>query len=107
MASIPGDFFGMALRRDSDALLELLEVRRALEVHNSAPRRGPCDRGRFEGHARETIDTMTAKSKAKADDPIGFDDAEFHQRLAAASGNRLGASQLLTRRVWRNEHGIQ
>jgi len=38
---------------------------------------------------QETIDTMTAKSKARADDPIGFNDAEFHQRLAAASGNRL------------------
>ncbi len=89
-ATMPGDFFRVALRQDANVLLELIEVRRALEVHAAflaAKRATEDDLKAMQG----TIDAMEAKSKARSDDPEGFDDADadFHQRLAAASGNRL------------------
>ena len=34
-ATMPGDFFRMALRQDGNALMELIEVRWALEVHTA------------------------------------------------------------------------
>lgn len=89
-ATLPGDFFRVALRQDGNALLELIEVRRALEVHIA--RLAAVESTDQETEAmQETIDTMINKSKAGTDDPEGFDDAdtEFHQRLAGASGNRF------------------
>lgn len=89
-ATMPGDFFRMAVRHEDSALLELIEVRRALEVHIA--RLAAVEATEEDVTAmQETIDAMAVKSKGGTDDPTGFDDAdaEFHQRLAKASGNRL------------------
>jgi GntR family transcriptional regulator, transcriptional repressor for pyruvate dehydrogenase complex len=84
--ALVGDFFQTAVRRDSRALLDLLEVRRALEVHIAslaARRAGKGDIGDME----MSIDAM----RAGGDQPQAFHaaDVRFHENLAAASGNRL------------------
>lgn len=89
-ATMPGDFFRVALRQDGNALLELIDVRWALEVHIA--RLAAMEATKLDVEAmQETIDAMVYKSRAATDDPEGFDDAdaEFHQRLAGASGNRF------------------
>lgn len=89
-ATMPGDFFRMALRQDGNALMELIEVRWALEVHTA--RLAALQATETDIDAMQaTIDAMNAKSKSGTGDSEGFDDAdaEFHQRLAIASGNRF------------------
>lgn len=89
-ASMPGDFFRVALRQDGNALLELIEVRWALEVHIA--RLAAVEATAKETEAmQETIEAMLKKSRQGSDDPKGFDDAdaEFHQILAGACGNRF------------------
>lgn len=89
-ATMPGDFFRTALRQDGNALMELIEVRWALEVHTARLAALQATETDIEA-MQVTIDAMNAKSKSGTDDPEGFDDAdaEFHQRLAIASGNRF------------------
>ena len=84
--ALVGDFFQTAVRRDSRALLDLLEVRRALEVHIAtlaAKRAGKGDLADME----MSISAM----RAGGEHPEKFHaaDVRFHENLAAASGNRL------------------
>jgi len=85
-SSMPNDFFGMVLRADDRAIFELVEVRRTLEVANA---RMAAERA-TEGDIRrmqEAIDEMSANR----DHLVAYDaaDVAFHERLAAASGNRF------------------
>jgi len=85
-ASMPNDFFGMVLRTDDRAIFELVEVRRTLEVANArlaAERATEDDIQRM----RDAIDEM----RANRDHLAAYDaaDVAFHERLAAASGNRF------------------
>ena len=81
-----GDFFQSAVRRDPRALLDLIEVRRALEVHMAvlaARRATRADLADME---------MSIEAQRRAgDDSEAFHaaDVRFHENLAAASGNRL------------------
>jgi GntR family transcriptional repressor for pyruvate dehydrogenase complex len=84
--TLVGDFFETAVRRDPRALLDLLEVRRALEVHIStlaAKRAGKGDIADME----MSINAM----RAGGNEPATFHaaDVRFHENLASASGNRL------------------
>ena len=84
--ALVGDFFQTAVRRDSRALLDLLEVRRALEVHIAslaARRAGKGDIADME----MSIDAMRAGGNQSQ--AFHAADVRFHENLAAASGNRL------------------
>lgn len=80
------DFFATSVRRDPRRLLDLLEVRRALEVH-------------IAGLAAHAVNRSTATAMEDAlagmrdaiDDPEAFNTADirFHEALAAASGNQI------------------
>ena len=81
-----GDYFRSAIRRDARALLELLDVRMALEVHNSGL--AALNAG------RASIDAMSAlvvEMEASIDSPDAFNenDMRFHELLATATGNRM------------------
>jgi GntR family transcriptional repressor for pyruvate dehydrogenase complex len=81
-----GDFFASVIRRDPSRLLDLLEVRRALEVHISALAASHAGRG--------SVAAMRAALDAMRADPDDLDavhaaDVRFHESLAAASGNQL------------------
>jgi GntR family transcriptional regulator, transcriptional repressor for pyruvate dehydrogenase complex len=83
--ALVGDFFQLAVRRDPRALLDLLEVRRALEVHIAslaAKRAGKGDLADLE----MSIEAMRAADGFEA---FHTADLRFHENLAAASGNRL------------------
>jgi DNA-binding FadR family transcriptional regulator len=84
--ALVGDFFKTAVRRDPRALLDLLEVRRALEVHIAvlaARRATKADIADME--------MSIAAMRAAEDESEAFHaaDVRFHENLAAASGNRL------------------
>lgn len=81
-----GDFFRNAIRRDPRSLLDLLEVRQALEVHIAvlAARNG----------SRASIVAMQAAiddMRRNIHTPEAFNEADvhFHELLAAATGNQL------------------
>ncbi len=81
-----GDFFKTAVRRDPRTLLDLLDVRRALEVHIAvlaARRATKSDIADME----MSINVM----RAGEDESEAFHaaDVRFHENLAAASGNRM------------------
>jgi DNA-binding FadR family transcriptional regulator len=81
-----GDFFSVAVRRDPRRLMDLLEVRRALEVHIAS--RAAEQAGRAAISAMElALDAM----RARADDPVRLHEADirFHESLAAGSGNQM------------------
>jgi GntR family transcriptional repressor for pyruvate dehydrogenase complex len=84
--SLVGDFFKIAVRRDPRALLDLLEVRRALEVHIAALAARRASNGDI-GDMEMSINAM----RAAGDEFEAFHtaDVRFHENLAAASGNRL------------------
>jgi DNA-binding FadR family transcriptional regulator len=81
-----GDFFQIAVRRDPRALLELLEVRRALEVHIASLAARRASKGAL-ADMKMSITAM----RAGGTDSEAFHaaDVRFHENLAAASGNRL------------------
>jgi GntR family transcriptional repressor for pyruvate dehydrogenase complex len=84
--ALAGDFFQTAVRRDPRALLDLLEVRRALEVdiaRLAARRAGQGDIA--------DLEMSIAAMRSAGGDPEAFHaaDVRFHENLAAASGNRL------------------
>jgi DNA-binding FadR family transcriptional regulator len=84
--TLVGDFFETAVRRDPRALLDLLEVRRALEVHIAtlaAKRAGKGDVADME----MSIDAMRAGGNAP--ETFHAADVRFHENLAAATHNRL------------------
>jgi GntR family transcriptional regulator, transcriptional repressor for pyruvate dehydrogenase complex len=81
-----GDFFASIIRRDPHRLLDLLEVRRALEVHIAALAAHHASRG--------TVAAMELALDAMRHHPDDVDavhaaDVRFHEALAAASGNQL------------------
>ncbi len=81
-----GDFFQIAVRRDPRALLELLEVRRALEVHIASLAARRASKGEI-----ADMEMSIAAMRAGEDDSEAFHaaDVRFHENLAEASGNRL------------------
>jgi GntR family transcriptional regulator, transcriptional repressor for pyruvate dehydrogenase complex len=84
--AVVGDFFKTAILRDSGAVLELLEVRMALETYIAglAARRATTA-------AIAQLEAAVAAMRAAEDDPVAFTDADvrFHANLAASTGNRL------------------
>jgi GntR family transcriptional regulator, transcriptional repressor for pyruvate dehydrogenase complex len=85
-----GDFFAAAIRRDPRQLLDLLEVRRALEVHIAdlaARNAGRADLVAVQG----SLDAMRAVAQESPLDMerVNTADVAFHESLAAACGNRL------------------
>ncbi|MCI2957380.1 FadR family transcriptional regulator [Agromyces atrinae] len=78
-------YFSAAVRRDAGGLLELVEVRLAIEVHVAALAAGHATRADL-----ATIEMMLGAMKA-ADDEESFNDADlrFHAAVASAGGNRL------------------
>jgi DNA-binding FadR family transcriptional regulator len=84
--SLVGDFFKNAVRRDPRALLDLLEVRRALEVHiaSLAARRATK---RNIADMEFSINAMRAADQEF--EAFHTADVRFHENLAAASGNDL------------------
>jgi DNA-binding FadR family transcriptional regulator len=81
-----GHFFQIALRRDPRALLDLLEVRRALEVHIA----GLAARRATSGDIADM--EMSIEAMRAAGHEFGAfhtADVRFHENLAAASGNRM------------------
>ncbi|MBN9155603.1 MAG: FadR family transcriptional regulator [Microbacterium sp.] len=81
-----GDFFRNAIRRDPRALLDLLEVRQALEVHIAVLAARNASRASI-GAMQSAIDEM----RRSIDTPEAFSEADihFHELLAAATGNQL------------------
>lgn len=83
--AIIGSYFSAMLRRDPSSLLDLLEVRQAVEVHAAglAARRG----------SRSVVAALAAtlNEMRAAKGPEDFHDADgrYHDVLALASGNRM------------------
>src|SRR5919198_3302347 len=84
--SLVGDFFQIAVRRDPRALLDLLEERRALEVHISALAARRATSGAIAG-MEMSVDAMRAAEREF--EAFHRADIRFHENLAAASGNRM------------------
>lgn len=85
-SSLVGDFFQIAVRRDPRALLDLLEVRRALEVHIAALAARRATNGDI-ADMEMSIEAMRAAQHEF--EAFHTADVRFHENLAAASGNRL------------------
>jgi GntR family transcriptional repressor for pyruvate dehydrogenase complex len=84
--SLAGDFFRSSVRRDPSALLELLQIRRALEVHIAAMAATSAPRG-----ALAAMDEAVAQMERDPEDQDAFHaaDIRFHEALAAATGNTM------------------
>jgi DNA-binding FadR family transcriptional regulator len=85
-AALVGDFFKFAVRRDPRAVLHLLDIRIALEVHIAslaAKRATKADIADME--------MSLAALRAAEHDPEAFHaaDVRFHENLAGATGNDL------------------
>ncbi len=81
-----GDFFTSVIRRDPRRLLDLLEVRRALEVHIAALAAQHASPG--------SVAAMDLALDAMRHNPDDLDavhaaDVRFHESLATASGNQM------------------
>lgn len=80
------DFFAVSVRRDPRSMMDLLEVRKALEVQiaSLAARRGNRT-------AASAMDAALTAMRESVDDPEAFHaaDVRFHESLSAASGNRI------------------
>ena len=81
-----GDFFKIAVRRDPRALLDLIEVRRALEVHIATLAARRATKGDI-----ADMEMSIAAMRTGGDESEAFHaaDVRFHENLATASGNRL------------------
>jgi GntR family transcriptional regulator, transcriptional repressor for pyruvate dehydrogenase complex len=81
-----GDFFRIAVRRDPRALLDLIEVRRALEVHIATLAARRATKGDI-----ADMEMSIAAMRTGGDESEAFHaaDVRFHENLAAASGNRM------------------
>jgi GntR family transcriptional regulator, transcriptional repressor for pyruvate dehydrogenase complex len=82
-----GDFFTSAVRRDPRRLLDLLDVRRALEVHIAAL--AAANAGRAAVYVMESALTAMRDVADEGPDAIHDADIRFHEGLAAASGNQM------------------
>ncbi|QSB12726.1 FadR family transcriptional regulator [Natronosporangium hydrolyticum] len=83
-----GDFFAAAIRRDPSQLLDLLEVRHALEVHIASLAALRANRS-----AITALELALAAMRQPDEDldpaAINTADLRFHEVLAAATGNQL------------------
>jgi DNA-binding FadR family transcriptional regulator len=81
-----GDFFTVAVRRDPRRLMDLLEVRRALEVHISSLAATNATRA-----AINALELALGAMRADLDDAMAIHraDIRFHESLAAATGNQM------------------
>lgn len=81
-----GDYFRSTIRRDPRALLDLLEVRQALEVHISILAARNASRSSITA-MQAAIDDM----RRGIDDADAFNEADvhFHELLAGATGNQM------------------
>lgn len=86
-----GDFFQSTVRRDPRALLDLLDIRQALEVHTASLVASQATRNDV-----AALERALTSMRANAERPELFHNADidFHEALAAASGNRLMAMLL-------------
>ena len=83
---VVGDFFRTSVRRDPAALFELIEVRRAVEVHNAALA------ARLASYASlPALEAAMAEMDAATADEDAFHaaDVRFHEALAVATGNAM------------------
>lgn len=80
------DFFTASVRRDPRNLLDMLDVRRALEVHIAS-----LAARRVSRTASAVMGDALAAMGDGIDDPEAFNaaDVRFHEALAAASGNQI------------------
>jgi len=80
------DFFAASVRLDPRNYLDLLDVRKALEVHIAGLAATRASRSATAG-----MEDALAAMRASIDDPEAFNaaDVRFHEALAAASGNRI------------------
>src|ERR671935_406131 len=85
-SALIGDFFRLAVRRDPRAMLDLLEVRRALEVDMTVLAAKRAGRGEI-ADMEMSINAMRAAGQEF--EAFHTADIRFHENLAAASGNRL------------------
>jgi GntR family transcriptional repressor for pyruvate dehydrogenase complex len=83
--ALVGDFFKSAVRRDPRALLDLLEVRRALEVHIAVLAAKRATKGDI---ADMEMSIAAMRAGGDRSDAFHTADVRFHENLAAASGNR-------------------
>jgi GntR family transcriptional regulator, transcriptional repressor for pyruvate dehydrogenase complex len=81
-----GGFFTAAVRRDPRQLLDLLEVRRALEVHIASLAAGQASRTDV-----AAMERALAAMREAADDPMALHESDigFHASVAAAAGNQM------------------
>jgi GntR family transcriptional regulator, transcriptional repressor for pyruvate dehydrogenase complex len=81
-----GGFFTAAVRRDPRQLLDLLEVRRALEVHIASLAAAQASRT-----AVSAMELALAAMREAAEDPVALHEADiaFHASLASGAGNQL------------------
>ena len=80
------DFFSASVRRDSRALLELVEVRLAVEVHTAQLAARHATRADLAA-LQAALDAMHASGGDE--DAFNAADMRFHAAIAAASGNRM------------------
>jgi GntR family transcriptional repressor for pyruvate dehydrogenase complex len=81
-----GDFFRNAIRRDPRSLLDLLEVRQALEVHIAVLAARNASRASVLA-MQAAIDSMARNISSPED--FNEADIQFHELLAAATGNQM------------------
>jgi len=81
-----GDFFGTAVRRDPRRLLDLLEIRQALEVQSAALAAARVSRASL-----AALEASLAAMKEGELDAVAFNEADlqFHESLAGATGNQM------------------
>ena len=85
-AALVGDFFKLAVRRDPRAVLDLLDIRVALEVHTASL---AAKRATSADIADMTMSLAAMRSAEHDPEAFHAADVRFHENLAAASGNRL------------------
>ncbi|HEX6468610.1 MAG TPA: FCD domain-containing protein [Streptosporangiaceae bacterium] len=81
-----GDFFTAAVRRDPRRLLDLLDVRRALEVHIASLAATHAGRA-----AVTAMEAALAAMRAAGENVPAFHEADirFHESLAVGAGNQM------------------
>ena len=81
-----GGYFSAAVRRDPRQLLDLVEVRKALEVHIAGLAAAQASRTDV-----AAMELALAAMREAADDPMALHESDigFHASLAAAAGNQL------------------
>ena len=84
--ALVGEFFKTAVRRDPRALLDLIEVRRALEVHIALLAAKRATKGEL---ADMEMSIAAMRAGGDSSDAFHAADVRFHENLAAASGNRM------------------